>query len=396
MPGRRPTSRSAERYGVPVRAGRPLRPEHVIPSPPDLALRAASRRASWGARSPSTRRPTTGTLVAAAAASLRGAQPTRCWWAPVRMRSSTCFAKAFLPPGGAGCRAGPDVRDVSRPHRAARGARPIVVPRLHGGGGVRRGPALPRVPAAREGRRSSGSQARTTPPGCRSRKAPSHALAGGPPPRMLRGTGAGRPWSSSTKRTRSSPGDCSWGLRTAYPRLVVVRTASKAYALAGMRVGFAIADPELLAEVEPYRPPGSVAVPSVAVVTAALRDPDLLAANVARVARERSRLADGLARIGLPPRPSVTNFLLVDLRDPDQARTLAEGPARPRARSAHVRLRPPPRGPPPLHRPRRDPGRPAAGRSCRDGTCRRCGPALARHPRPGDPHMTTPLGNIRG
>ena len=43
-------------------------------------------------------------------------------------------------------------------------------------------------------------------------------------------------------------------LRARYPRLVVVRTASKAYALAGMRVGFAIARPELIAEVAPYRP----------------------------------------------------------------------------------------------------------------------------------------------
>ena len=114
-------------------------------------------------------------------------------------------------------------------------------------------------------------------------------------------------------------------LRHAYPRLVVVRTASKAYALAGMRVGFAIARQELLAEVEPYRPPGSVAVPSVAVVTAALRDPDALAANVERVRRERTRLADGLAGLGLAPLPSVTNFLLVDLGSHARAHALAEG-----------------------------------------------------------------------
>ena len=47
-------------------------------------------------------------------------------------------------------------------------------------------------------------------------------------------------------------------LRAAYPRLVVVRTASKAYALAGLRVGFGIARRETLAAMEPYRPPGSV------------------------------------------------------------------------------------------------------------------------------------------
>ena len=107
-----------------------------------------------------------------------------------------------------------------------------------------------------------------------------------------------------------------------------MRTASKAYALAGMRVGFAIARRELLADVEPYRPPGSVAIPSVAVVTAALRDPDVLAANVARVGRERDRLAAGLAGLGLAARPSVTNFLLVDLGSPARAHGGRGRPAR--------------------------------------------------------------------
>jgi histidinol-phosphate aminotransferase len=114
-------------------------------------------------------------------------------------------------------------------------------------------------------------------------------------------------------------------LRQVYSRLVVVRTASKAYALAGLRVGFAIARRELLAEVEPYRPPGSVAIPSLAVVAAALRDPRLPADNVARVARERARLAAAFASAGLPARPSVTNFLLVDLGGRRAARAMAEG-----------------------------------------------------------------------
>jgi histidinol-phosphate aminotransferase len=120
-------------------------------------------------------------------------------------------------------------------------------------------------------------------------------------------------------------GRSSVALRSAYPRLVTVRTASKAYALAGMRVGFAIARPELIAEVEPYRPPGSVSIPSVAVVAAALRDPNALAANVARVARERARLDAAFAASGLPARPSVTNFLLVDLGGRSAALAMASG-----------------------------------------------------------------------
>ncbi len=114
------------------------------------------------------------------------------------------------------------------------------------------------------------------------------------------------------------------GLQERHPRLVVVRTASKAYALAGMRVGFGLARRETLSLVEPYRPPGSVSVPSVAAVTAALRDPAILASSLERVERERARLAGALADLAIPACPSTTNFLLVDLGSPVAARELAD------------------------------------------------------------------------
>jgi histidinol-phosphate aminotransferase len=115
------------------------------------------------------------------------------------------------------------------------------------------------------------------------------------------------------------------GLRTAYPRLVVVRTASKAYALAGLRVGFAIAMPELIAAIAPYRPPGSVSTVSVTIVTEALRDPDILDANLERVEAERERLRSGLLAAGWWVGPSVTNFVLADLGTPSRAGAVAEG-----------------------------------------------------------------------
>lgn len=102
-------------------------------------------------------------------------------------------------------------------------------------------------------------------------------------------------------------------LRHRHPNLVVVRTASKAYALAGLRVGFAVAAPDTLRRVALFRPPGSVSTISETVVTRALAEPDAMRANVARVTSERSRLAAGLGAAGWLPYPSVTNFLLVDL-----------------------------------------------------------------------------------
>jgi histidinol-phosphate aminotransferase len=114
-------------------------------------------------------------------------------------------------------------------------------------------------------------------------------------------------------------------LRLDHPNLVVVRTASKAYGLAGLRVGFAIARPETIARIAPFRPPGSVSIVSVTVVTEALADPAGMRANVARVDAERDRLATALLDAGWGVGPSVTNFLLVDLGTPDRAAAIATG-----------------------------------------------------------------------
>jgi histidinol-phosphate aminotransferase len=115
------------------------------------------------------------------------------------------------------------------------------------------------------------------------------------------------------------------GLRDDHPNLIVVRTASKAYALAGLRVGFGVARPEVIARLNPYRPPGSVSTVSVTLVTEALRDPTILDANLARVASERTRLADALRATGWAVGPSVTNFLLVAFGSVERAASVAEG-----------------------------------------------------------------------
>jgi histidinol-phosphate aminotransferase len=115
------------------------------------------------------------------------------------------------------------------------------------------------------------------------------------------------------------------GLRGGYPALIVVRTASKAYALAGLRVGFAIARPEVIARLNPYRPPGSVSTVSVTIVTEALLDPDAATVNIRRVERERERLRVGLTEAGWSVGPSVTNFLLMDFGSIEWAAAVATG-----------------------------------------------------------------------
>jgi len=115
------------------------------------------------------------------------------------------------------------------------------------------------------------------------------------------------------------------GLRERHANLIVVRTASKAYGLAGLRVGFGIARPEVIARLNPFRPPGSVSTVSVSLVTEALTDPTAAAANIQRVTVERDRLRSALTALGWSAGPSVTNFLLVDLVTAEGAATAAEG-----------------------------------------------------------------------
>jgi histidinol-phosphate aminotransferase len=110
-------------------------------------------------------------------------------------------------------------------------------------------------------------------------------------------------------------------LRLRFPNLVSVRTASKAYALAGLRVGFAIAAPATLHRIALYRPPGSIGTISATAVARALGEPEAMRANVARVRSERPRLAEALAAAGWRPQPSVTNFILLDLVTAERSET---------------------------------------------------------------------------
>ncbi len=113
-------------------------------------------------------------------------------------------------------------------------------------------------------------------------------------------------------------------LRVDYPRLVVIRTMSKAHALAGARVGFAVARPETLAPIVSYRAPASVSTVSAALAEAALRRPELAAANVARIEEQRARLERELAALGWRPYPSSTNFILFRFSSAQAASRAAE------------------------------------------------------------------------
>jgi histidinol-phosphate aminotransferase len=120
-------------------------------------------------------------------------------------------------------------------------------------------------------------------------------------------------------------GESLASLRASYPRLVVLRTTSKAYSIAGLRVGFAVARPEIIDEIAVYRPPGSVSTISVDVAAALLSDAALAPSRVAAIATERQRFSDHLREAGWDPQPSTTNFVLVAFGSAGAAEAAAEG-----------------------------------------------------------------------
>lgn len=107
--------------------------------------------------------------------------------------------------------------------------------------------------------------------------------------------------------------------RDRYPNLLAVRTVSKAFALAGIRVGYAIGSRSVIERLERVRPPGSISTTSAHVAARALRSPDYALENVRVLSTERDWLAAELTTAGWAPHPSVTNFLLVRIGDHEAA-----------------------------------------------------------------------------
>jgi histidinol-phosphate aminotransferase len=99
-----------------------------------------------------------------------------------------------------------------------------------------------------------------------------------------------------------------------HENLIVLRTFSKAMAMAGLRVGYLLAAPALVREINKARLPYNVNIVSGLAALAAIEEKDALAASVAGLVAERGRVARGLAALdGMRVYPSAANFLLVEL-----------------------------------------------------------------------------------
>lgn len=100
------------------------------------------------------------------------------------------------------------------------------------------------------------------------------------------------------------------GLLPDHPRLVVSRTMSKAFAFAGVRLGYAVAHPALVDALRLVRLPYHLSALTQAAACAALAHAPALLANVDRLVAERDRMSEALRALGFSVVPSDSNFLL--------------------------------------------------------------------------------------
>jgi histidinol-phosphate aminotransferase len=100
-------------------------------------------------------------------------------------------------------------------------------------------------------------------------------------------------------------------LLSRFPNLIVVRTFSKAYGLAGLRVGYAIASDQITEVLNRVRHPFNVNALALAAAEAALNDQDFVVASVTGNLKGLKQLASGFAGLGLEWIPSVANCICV-------------------------------------------------------------------------------------
>lgn len=104
-----------------------------------------------------------------------------------------------------------------------------------------------------------------------------------------------------------------------FPHLVVTRTFSKAYGLAGLRVGYALSHPDVAAVLNRVRQPFNVNSMALAAAAAALDDAEHLQQTVALNASGLQQVTAGLQKIGVRVYPSKGNFVLIDCARPSGA-----------------------------------------------------------------------------
>ena len=99
-----------------------------------------------------------------------------------------------------------------------------------------------------------------------------------------------------------------------YDNLVILRTFSKAYSLASLRVGYLFSNPEIISEIRKVKSPFNVNTFSQLAAQVVFENKEVLKDNIEKIIRERERLTDRINKLSpFETHPSQTNFVLVEV-----------------------------------------------------------------------------------
>jgi histidinol-phosphate aminotransferase len=101
-----------------------------------------------------------------------------------------------------------------------------------------------------------------------------------------------------------------------HPNLIVARTFSKIYGMAGLRCGYGVAQRETIDRIRPHESPDTVNILALAAAVASLDDPDQVANGCRLNSEARNFTISELEKIGFKSIPSQTNFFMVDMKRP--------------------------------------------------------------------------------
>jgi histidinol-phosphate aminotransferase len=113
-----------------------------------------------------------------------------------------------------------------------------------------------------------------------------------------------------------APATCA-SLVKKFDNVIILRSLSKGYSLAGLRFGYAIAQPSLIDGLMKVKDSYNVNAIAIAAATAAINDQEYFKANVEKVKAERKRVTGELRKLSLTVPESFSNFVLVQCRNPN-------------------------------------------------------------------------------
>lgn len=108
--------------------------------------------------------------------------------------------------------------------------------------------------------------------------------------------------------------DASLNILIKHPNLVITRTFSKAYGLAGLRLGYAIANPQIISILHRVQLPFAINIAALTAGLAALEDTEFVHKSIELRNTGMKQMQDGIQKLGLTALPSQGNFITIDFK----------------------------------------------------------------------------------